>query len=202
MEKRDEDLKMNEEEKLKETEMNEEEKLEETEMNEEEKIEESDEVKEKDKTEEMIFKLKDENEKLNNELEALKDRLLRTAGEYDNYRKRTEKEKESLYAGACEDVLKEMLPVLDNLERAMLAKGDIEDLKKGIDMTLKQFKDSFQKLGVEEISIENGFDPNLHDAVMHVEDDEHGEKEVVEVFLKGYKKGNKIIRHSMVKVAN
>ncbi|AAO36535.1 nucleotide exchange factor GrpE [Clostridium tetani] len=179
-----------------------EEELEESEVNEDKEFEELDKSEEENEVEELISTLKDENEKLNNEMEALKDRLLRTTGEYDNYRKRTDREKEGLYASACEDVLKEILPVLDNLERAILAKGDIEDLKKGVDMTLKQFKDSFKNLGVEEISTENGFDPNLHDAVMHVEDSQYGEKEVVEVFLKGYKKGDKIIRHSMVKVAN
>ena len=179
-----------------------EEELEEAEQNEDKEFEELEEKEEKEKVEDLISELKNENEKLSNEIETLKDRLLRTAGEYDNYRKRTDREKEGLYASACEDVLKEILPVLDNLERAILAQGDIEDLKKGVDMTLKQFKDSFKNLGVEEISTENGFDPNLHDAVMHTEDEQYGEKEVVEVFLKGYKKGDKIIRHSMVKVAN
>ena len=183
-----------------------EENLEEAEVNEDEEFENEEKdlnnSEDKNKLEEVISELKDENEKLNNEVEALKDRLLRISGEYDNYRKRTDKEKESLYVEACEDVLKEMLPVLDNLERAISAKGDIGDLKKGIDMTLKQFEDSFKKLGVEEISTENGFDPNLHNAVMHIEDSQYGEKEIVEVFLKGYKKGDKVIRHSMVKVAN
>lgn len=186
------------EENLEEAEVNEDKEFEEIE-NEEKDLNSSE---DKNKLEEVISELKDENEKLNNEVEALKDRLLRISGEYDNYRKRTDKEKESLYVEACEDVLKEMLPVLDNLERAISAKGDIGDLKKGIDMTLKQFEDSFKKLGVEEISTENGFDPNLHNAVMHIEDSQYGEKEIVEVFLKGYKKGDKVIRHSMVKVAN
>ena len=198
-EKRDENLDMDlKEENLEEAELNEDKEFEEIE-NEEKDLNSSE---DKNKLEEVISELKDENEKLNNEVEALKDRLLRISGEYDNYRKRTDKEKESLYVEACEDVLKEMLPVLDNLERAILAKGDIEDLKKGVDMTLKQFEDSFKKLGVEEISTENGFDPNLHNAVMHVEDSQYGEKEIVEIFLKGYKKGDKVIRHSMVKVAN
>lgn len=198
-EKRDENLDIDlKEENLEEAEVNEDKEFEEIE-NEEKDLNSSE---DKNKLEEVISELKDENEKLNNEVEALKDRLLRISGEYDNYRKRTDKEKESLYVEACEDVLKEMLPVLDNLERAILAKGDIEDLKKGVDMTLKQFEDSFKKLGVEEISTENGFDPNLHNAVMHVEDSQYGEKEIVEIFLKGYKKGDKVIRHSMVKVAN
>lgn len=146
--------------------------------------------------------LKDENEKLNNELETLKDRLVRTIAEYDNYRKRTAKEKEGIYTDACEDVLKQMLPVLDNLERALAADGSIEDLKKGVEMTVKQFNDSLEKLGVEEISAENGFDPNFHNAVMHIDDESYEKNVVVEVFQRGYKRGDKVIRYSMVKVAN
>lgn len=146
--------------------------------------------------------LKDENEKLNNELETLKDRLVRTIAEYDNYRKRTAKEKEGIYTDACEDVLKQMLPVLDNLERALVADGNIEDLKKGVEMTVKQFNDSLEKLGVEEISAENGFDPNFHNAVMHIDDESYEKNVVVEVFQRGYKRGDKVIRYSMVKVAN
>lgn len=146
--------------------------------------------------------LREENEKLSNEMEALKDRLVRTVAEYDNYRKRTAKEKEGIYTDACEDVLKLMLPVLDNLERAVAADGSIEDLKKGVEMTVKQFNDSLEKLGVEEISIENGFDPNLHNAVMHIDDESYEKNVVVEVFQKGYKRGEKVIRYSMVKVAN
>lgn len=146
--------------------------------------------------------LKDEETKLNNENNALKDRLERVVSEYDNYRNRTSKEKEAIYDDACEDVLKHMFPVLDNLERAIEVEGCVEDIKKGIEMTIKQFKDSFEKIGVEEISTEEGFDPNFHNAVMHVEDDNYKEKEVVEVFQKGYKKGNKVLRYSMVKVAN
>lgn len=152
--------------------------------------------------EDEVTLLQNENLKLNNEIEALKERLLRTTAEYENYRKRTAKEKEGIYSDACEDVLKEMLPVLDNLERAMSVEGELEDLKKGIDMTLKQFKDSFNKLGIEEISTESGFDPKLHEAVMHVQDESFGPNQVVEIFLKGYKRGDKVIRYSMVKVAN
>lgn len=147
-------------------------------------------------------KLQEENKKCNNELNALKDRIQRMVSEYDNYRKRTAKEKDDLYNKACEDVLIKMLPVLDNLERAIKADGSFEDLKQGIDMTIKQFESSFKDLGVEEISTEEGFDPNFHNAVMHVEDDNYKEKEVVEVFQKGYKRENKVIRYSMVKVAN
>jgi Molecular chaperone GrpE (heat shock protein) len=148
------------------------------------------------------MKLKNELDKLNNELEALKDRLLRTNAEYDNFRKRTAKEKEGIYTDACIDVLKNMLPVLDNLERAATAEGNVDDLKKGIDLTLRQFQDSLTKLNVEEISTEAEFDPNLHNAVMHVEDENLGKNTIADVFQKGYKRGDKVIRHSMVKVAN
>lgn len=151
---------------------------------------------------EIMRKLKDENKKLNNELEALKDRLLRLTAEYENYRKRTAKEKEGIYSDATSDVLKEMIPVLDNLERAITLDGNLEDFKTGIEMTIKSFKTSFEKLGVEEIDVTTGFDPNFHQAVMHVQDENFGTNEVVEVFQKGYKKADKIIRYTMVKVAN
>lgn len=144
----------------------------------------------------------DENTKLQNEVDTLKDRLLRITAEYDNFRKRTAKEKEQIYTDACEDVLKNILPVLDNLERADEANGSIEDLKKGIDMTIKQFKDSLSKLDVEEICNSGEFDPNMHHAVMHIEDKNYKDNEIVEVFQKGYKKGSKVLRYSMVKVAN
>lgn len=152
--------------------------------------------------EEQVSKLQEENAKLSNEVEALKDRLLRISAEYDNFRKRTAKEKEGIYSDACTDVLKNMLPVLDNLERAVSVEGNLDDLKKGIDMTLRQFKDSLNKLNVEEISTEEGFDPNYHNAVMHMVDENYGKNEIVEVFQKGYKRENKVIRYSMVKVAN
>lgn len=149
-----------------------------------------------------IAKLKDHNSKLSNELETLKDRLLRLNAEYDNYRKRTAREKEGIYTDACGDVLKEMIPVLDNLERAVAVDGTIEDLKKGIDMTIRQFQGAFDKLGIEEIETSNGFDPNLHQAVMHIQDESLEQNVVAEVFQKGYKRGDKILRHTMVKVAN
>ncbi len=146
--------------------------------------------------------LKEENVKLKEELDSTKDKLLRTIAEYDNYRKRTQKEKENIYADSCEDILKELLPVLDNLERAVSVEGSAEDLKKGIEITIKQFNSSLEKLGVEEIQAEGDFDPNFHNAVMHIEDEKFGANQVCEVFQKGYKKGNKILRYSMVKVAN
>lgn len=146
--------------------------------------------------------LKEENKKLQEELDSLKDRLLRTVAEYDNYRKRSIKEKENIYTDACEDVLKDMLPVLDNLERALVVDGSAEDLKKGIEMTVKQFNNSLEKLGVEEVDASGEFDPNLHNAVMHAEDENLGKNQIAEVFQKGYKKGSKVLRYSMVKVVN
>jgi len=147
-------------------------------------------------------KLTDELVKYKNELETFKDRFSRTLAEYENYRKRTAKEKEGIYTLACEDILKDILPVLDNLERASSVAGSVEDLKKGIDMTVKQFADAFEKLQVEVIPTDDGFDPNFHNAVMHVEDENYGPNAVAEVFQKGYKRGDKVLRCSMVKVAN
>ena len=150
----------------------------------------------------LVKKLKEENDKLSKEVEAFKDRLLRITAEYENFRKRTAKGKEGIYADACVDVLKEVIPTVDNLERALAVDGSVEDLKKGIEMTIKGFQTSLEKLGVEEISVEEGFDPNMHQAVMHIQDENYDKNVVAEVFLKGYKKGDKVIRYSMVKVAN
>ena len=150
----------------------------------------------------IVKKQKEENKKLQEELDNTKDRLLRLTAEYDNYRKRTTKEKEGIYSDAYLDVLKEIVPVLDNLERAIAADGSIEDLKKGIEMTIKGCQDSFAKLGVEEIDTSGEFDPNVHNAVMHIEDENLDKNVIAEVFQKGYKKDEKIIRHTMVKVAD
>lgn len=152
------------------------------------------------KSEKLRFE--EEVKKLNNELETYKERLARTTAEYENFRRRTAKEKEGIYTDACEDVLKNIFPVLDNLERAYSVNGSVEDIKKGIEMTIRQFNDAFSKLQVEEIATDVEFDPNLHNAVMHVEDEKVGKNAIVEVFQKGYKKGNKVLRYSMVKVAN
>lgn len=135
----------------------------------------------------MIRKLKDENKKLSNELDTLKDRLLRLTAEYDNYRKRTAKEKEGIYTDACTDVLKELLPVADNLERALAVDGNVEDLKKGVEMTIKGFLNSLEKLGVEEIDTTNGFDPNLHQAISVVEDANLNSNDVAQVYQKDRK---------------
>jgi len=167
-----------------------------------ESLDENEENNDKENELDIMRKLKDENKKLSNEAEALKERLLRLTAEYENYRKRTAKEKESIYTDACTDVLKEMIPVLDNLERAVQVEGNAEDIKKGIEMTIKGFNTSFEKLGVEEIDATGEFDPNLHQAVMHIEDENYGANAIAEVFQKGYKRGEKIIRYTVVKVAN
>ena len=176
-------------------------------MENEESSEICDEVSENDETTEddelnIVKKQKEENKKLQEELDATKDRLLRVTAEYDNYRKRTTKEKEGIYSDAYVDVLKEIVPILDNLERAIAADGSVEDLKKGIEMTIKGCQDSFTKLGIEEIDASGEFDPNVHNAVMHIEDENLDKNAIAEVFQKGYKKDEKIIRHTMVKVAN
>ncbi|MEG0296391.1 MAG: nucleotide exchange factor GrpE [Clostridium sp.] len=172
----------------------------------EEVIEDSNETESSEENgENMLFgmrKIKDENKRLTNENEALKDRLLRISAEYENFRKRTSKEKDGIYTDACFDVLKEMLPVVDNLERALSADGTVDDLKKGVEMTIKGVSNSFEKLGVEEIDASGEFDPNLHQAVMHVQDENFGTNSIAEVFQKGYKKGDKVLRYTMVKVAN
>ncbi|MBP1744788.1 MAG: GrpE protein [Firmicutes bacterium] len=147
-------------------------------------------------------KISDEVVKLRNEFETVRDRFARTVAEYENYRKRTTKEKEGIYTAACEDILKAVLPVLDNLERAAEVDGSVEDLKKGIDMTVKQFRHALETLQVEEIPTADGFDPNFHEAVMHVFDENLGQNAVADVFQKGYKRGDKVLRCSMVKVAN
>ncbi|MBQ7320802.1 MAG: nucleotide exchange factor GrpE [Clostridia bacterium] len=136
------------------------------------------------------------------ECAALNDKYLRMAAEYENFRKRSAKEREGVYAEACADCIAALLPILDNLERAAQYKNDDPSVvAKGLEMTLKSFYDSLGKLGVTEIPAET-FDPNVHNAVMHIEDEEHGEGEIVEVLQKGFAKGDKVIRYAMVKVAN
>ena len=152
--------------------------------------------------EDELDMIKKQNKKLQEELDTTKDTLLRLRAEYDNYRRRSIKEKEGIYSDAYVDVVKEILPVIDNLERAIAADGTLEDLKKGVEMTMKGCQDAFSKLGVEEIDANGEFDPNFHNAVMHIEDESLEKNVVAEVFQKGYKKDDKIIRHTMVKVAN
>ena len=144
------------------------------------------------------------------ELEALKknlsdqeDKFLRLAAEYDNYRRRSQKEKESAWADSKAETAAAFLPVYDNLERALKQETADEAYKKGVEMTMNQLREVLSKLGIEEIpALGQPFDPNLHNAVMHVEDENAGENTIVEVFQAGFRNGDKVIRFSMVKVAN
>jgi molecular chaperone GrpE len=172
------------------------------EENKEEVVEETKEENSEENELSLVKKYKEEIQKLKEELEVEKDKYLRQTAEYQNFKKRTAKEKEGIYTDACVDVLKEILPNLDNIERAIAAEGNIEALKQGVEMTLKGFQNSLEKLGVTEIETSEGFDPNFHNAIMHIEDPELGTNVVAEVFMKGYKRGDKVIRHSMVKTAN
>ena len=130
------------------------------------------------------------------------DKYMRMAAEYDNFRKRSAKEKEGIYADAYADALKSILPIIDNLERAVGVEG-AEAVAKGLEMTLKGAGEALEKMGVEAFGAEGDqFDPNMHNAMMMVDDENHQEGEIVTVFQKGYKKGDKIIRYAMVTVAN
>ena len=143
-----------------------------------------------------------ENEKLKKELAETSDKYLRMLAEYDNFRRRTQKEKEGIYADAYESALSAVLTVADNLERAALC-TDGESLSDGVKMIIKQFSEALGKLGVEAYGARgDAFDPVVHNAVMQIEDEELGENTVAEVLQKGYKKGDRILRHAVVKVAN
>ena len=132
-----------------------------------------------------------------------KEKYLRLAAEYDNFRRRTQKEKESLYGDIKADALTKFLPVYDNLERALKQETADEAYRKGVEMIMTQFVSTMEKLGVTEIeALGEKFDPAKHNAVMHVDDESCGENEVVEVFQKGFRLNDKVIRFAMVKVAN
>ncbi len=140
--------------------------------------------------------------KLSDDLAVLNDTYLRLAAEYDNFRRRTAKEREGIYTDAFGEALAALFPVVDNLERAAQY-SDGENVAKGVELTLKSVQDTFSKLGVTEVNpVGEAFDPNLHNAVMHVEDDTVGESVVVEVLQKGYCRGERVLRYAMVKVAN
>ena len=137
------------------------------------------------------------------ELKGANDRYLRLLAEYDNYRKRSQKEKDSLYADVKSDTVAKFLPVYDNIVRALAQSTEDEAYRKGVEMIMTQFNTTLEKLGATRIeSLGQKFDPSLHNAVMHVEDEEKGENEIVEVFQEGFLMGEKVIRFAMVKVAN
>lgn len=136
-------------------------------------------------------------------IDELTDRYKRILAEFENYKKRSAKERENLYNSLLSDIITPMLPVLDNLEKATDAKTEDNAYKEGINLVLKQFKDVLNSLGVKEIeALGQSFDPEVHEAVTSIQDESLGEKEVKEVLRKGYKIGTKVIRHAMVVVAN
>ena len=143
-------------------------------------------------------------EKTQKELAALKDQYLRTRAEYDNFRKRTEREKAAIYGDGTSDTIKGMLQVADNLERDLAQKEcSVEDLRKGVEMVQTQFMDSLKKLGITEMgAVGEEFDPNLHNAVSHIEDENLEVNVISAVYQKGYMLGDKVVRHAMVQVAN
>lgn len=159
-------------------------------------------TKELEQTDEKI-ELKKQIETLKIEKDEVEDRLKRVAAEFDNYKKRSSKEKEGMYASLLGDVIANLLPVLDNLEKAVESKTEDENYKQGVELVLKQFQDVLHANGVKEIeAVGKTFDPELHEAVSLVTDETLGEKEIKEEYRKGYIIGNKVIRHSMVVVAN
>lgn len=142
-------------------------------------------------------------EQLKESLGQQEEKYLRLAAEYDNFRKRSQKEKEGIYADAKADALTAFLPVYDNLERALKQETTDEAYKKGVEMTMSQLKEIMSKLGISEIpALGQSFDPNFHNAVMHIDDDNVGENTIVEVFQAGFKLEEKVIRFAVVKVAN
>lgn len=158
------------------------------------------------KNEQVANKEKELNEqisKLKDELEDVKDRHTRLIAEFDNLKKRSAKEREGLYNSIIGDIMSSLLPVIDNLEKATEADSKDEEYKKGIELVLKQFKDVLNANGVKEIeAVGQPFDPELHEAVSMIQDENLGEKIVAQEYRKGYMIGNKVIRHSMVVVAN
>lgn len=148
--------------------------------------------------------LRAEKERLEKALSENDDKYKRMIAEYDNFRKRTAKERDGIYADAYADLLKEILPVKDALEMAVTYQTEGESkVLEGVKMTLTKFTEALAKVGVEEIGqVGEAFDPNLHNAVMHIEDETLGEGVVSQVMLKGYKKGDRVLRFAMVTVAN
>ena len=145
----------------------------------------------------------EELENLKKELIGEKDKYLRLMAEYDNYRKRSSRERDNIYADVRADTLTKLLPVYDNLERALKQETADEAYRKGVEMTMNQFTEVLKGFGVVPIeALGETFDPALHNAVMHVEDETKGEGEIVQEFQKGFKMGERVIRFSMVQVAN
>ncbi len=158
---------------------------------------ENEEMKNKETTEKNEVQLKQQ------ELDELTDRYKRLLAEFENHKKRSQKEREGLYNSILADIVEVILPILDNLENALKVETADENYKKGVELVLKQFQDVLKSKGIEEINaLGETFDPEVHEAVSSIQDDTKGEKEIVQEYRKGYKIGSKIIRHSMVVVAN
>ena len=154
------------------------------------------------KAEAEIAELKEALASKEEEIAELNDKYLRLYAEYDNFRRRSAKEREAIYFDAKSDAIKNILPILDNMERAT-AFTEADKILEGMNLILKSFNENFAKMDVKEIeALGKTFDPNIHYAVMHIEDEAYGENEVVEVLQKGYICGDKVIRYAMVKVAN
>ena len=150
-----------------------------------------------------FFKKKEKKDKKDEKIEELTDRVRRQMAEFDNFRKRTEKEKSSMYIIGAKDIVEKMLPVVDNFERGLAQAPEGDSFADGMKMIYKQLITTLDELGVKPIeAVGKEFDPNFHNAVMHVEDEEAGENIVVEEFQKGYTYKDFVVRHSMVKVAN
>ena len=165
--------------------------------------EEKENLEENKNEKEQVAKESDELVKTKQELDKTTDRLKRIMAEFENYKKRSGKEREMLYNSLLADIVSSFLPVIDNLEKAAEAKTEDENYKQGLELVLKQFKDVLTKFGVEEIkTVGETFDPEVHEAVSSIQDETKGEKEVVQEFRKGYKINTKVIRHAMVVVAN
>ena len=161
------------------------------------------ETEEKAKPEKKKNKKDVEIENLKAELESKNDLLLRTAAEFDNYKKRTEREKLTVAEFAKAGLIKQLLPILDNIDRAAMVEKDTPDYIKGIEMIVKQFEAISENLGLTEIAaVGDTFNPELHEAVMHIDDEALGENVIAQVLQKGYKIGDTVIRAAMVKVAN
>lgn len=170
----------------------------------EEKSKGSKKKKEKEKTYTLTQQQMEAAELAAKQLESVKDQFVRLTAEYDNYRKRTAKEKDALYQDAKADTVRAFLAVYDNLERAVAAPGDEDSPhKKGLEMIFHQYQDILKNLGVTEIEAQGQpFDPEKHNAVMHIEDENLGESVVAQVFQAGFMLGDKVIRHAIVQVAN
>ena len=170
-------------------------------------MEDKKEIKKEEKQEckraDEIIELKKQIESQKVQIDETEDRLKRVAAEFDNYKKRSAKERDTLYNSLIADIVSNFLPIMDNLEQAVAAETKDEEYKKGIELVLKQFKDVLASKGVKEIeTVGKTFDPELHEAVSSIVDENLGEKEIAQEYRKGYMIGSKVIRHSMVIVAN